>query len=125
METACYNGGTTGKETTMTKVAFKIEVNPCTKEMGVFAFFPMEEAWKGGEMFASYSHDRRYFLCAKSNFNHRRWANFHQYIDLYHELVSIGHNDLEVLNKDWKTMEAFAVEDDFGYHVNGVEARAS
>ena len=125
METACYNGGTNGKETPMTKVAFKIEVNPCTKEIGVFAFFPMEKDRHDGEIFTSYSHDGQHSLCAKSYYDRRRWAKFSQYIDLYNELVRIGYKDLEVLNKDWKTMKAFAVEDDFGYYVNGIEARAS
>ena len=109
----------------MTKVAFKIEKNPYTKNNEVFAFFPMEKDNNNGENYTSYSHNGQHSRCAKSYFDHRKWANFHQYVDLYQELVRIGYNDLEVLNKDWKIMKSFAVEDHFGYSVNEIEAQIS
>ena len=77
------------------------------------------------ENYTSYSHNGQHSLCAKSYFDHRKWANFHQYVDLYQELVRIGYKDLEVLNKDWKIMKSFAVEDHFGYYVNEIEAQIS
>jgi hypothetical protein len=109
----------------MTKVAFKIEVNPHTEERGVFAFFPMEKDRHNGEEYTSYSHNGQHTLCAKSYFDRRRWANFHEYVDLYQEMVRIGYKNLKVLNKDWDKMKSFAVEDDFGHRVNGIEAKFS
>ena len=105
----------------MTKVAFKIEVNPSTKERSVFAFFPTEKEGRDGEMFTSYSRAGQHSPCAKSYFDHCKWATYLEYAPLYDELVRIGYNDLKVLNKDF----AKCNNDDFGYHVNGVEARAS
>ena len=105
----------------MTKVAFKIEVNPSTKERGVFAFFPMEKDRHDGEMFTSYSRAGHHSTCSKSHFDHCEWAAYLEYVHLYDELVRIGYNDLKVLNKDFAKCD----NDDFGYHVNGVEAMAS
>ena len=108
-----------------TNVAFKIEVNPHTKEREVFAFFPDEKDEHEKGMFTSYSHVGQHSLCAKSYFNKRQWANFHEYLELYLELVRIGYKNLNVLNKDWEMMKSFAIQDDFGHRVNSVEARIS
>lgn len=83
-----------------TKVAFKVSVNPYTKEKEVFAFFPDERDRHCGDMFTSYAHVGQHSLCAKSYFDHRRWATFAEYKPLYDELVSIGYK-LKVLNKDF------------------------
>ena len=82
------------------KVAFKIEVNPYTKEREVFAFFPDERDKNDVDMFTSYAHVGQHSLCSKSYFDHRRWATFAEYKSLYDELVSIGYK-LKVLNKDF------------------------
>ena len=111
----------------MTKVAFKIEKNPHTKQDGVFAFFPMEKDCHGDGMYTSYSHVGQHSLCAKSYFDHRRWAYYSDYIDLYRELVSIGYDDLKVLNEDFNLYDkdGFYLGDQFGEHVNSVEAKVS
>ena len=84
-----------------TKVAFKIERNPHTKKSEVFAFFPNKDDEHEKGMFTSYSHTGQHSLCAKSYFDCRRWASYAEYIDLYKELVSIGYDNLEVLNHDF------------------------
>lgn len=110
-----------------TKVAFKIERNPHTKQFDVFAFFPNAEDEHGKEMFTSYSHVGQHGICAKSYFNSRRWATYSEYIDLYHELLNIGYKNLEVLNPDWKDYDedGFYIGDTFGMNVNSVEAKVS
>ena len=87
----------------MTKVAFKISVDPQTKKRTVFAFFPMEKDRHDGEYYTSYSHAGKHALCAKSFFNRRRWATYAEYIDLYKELVDkVGYRDLKVVNEDFE-----------------------
>lgn len=110
----------------MTRVQFKLERNPRTKGVSVFAFFPDERDRHDGENYTSYSHVGQHSLCAKSYADKCKWAGFSQYIGLYDELVyQVGYRDLKVMNPDWETMKAFAVRDDFGERVNAIEARAS
>ena len=93
----------------MTKVAFKIEVNPSTKGREVFAFFPDDHHY--GDFYTSYSHVGQHSLCEKPYFDRRKWANFHEYEALYRELVRIGYDDLEVLNKDWSKFNCSTAKD--------------
>lgn len=112
----------------MTKVAFKVSVNPYTKEKEVFAFFPMEKDRHNGDNFTSYSHVGQHSLCAKSYFDRRRWATYSEYIDLYKELVNlVGYHDLKVLNKDFNDYDEDGcyIADSFGLHVNSIEAQVS
>ena len=84
-----------------TRVAFKISVNPYTREREVFAFFPDERDRHSGDMYTSYAHVGQHGLCQKSYFDRRRWAKYDEYRPLYDELISIGYRDLKVVNADW------------------------
>ena len=111
----------------MTEVAFKVSVNPYTKEKEVFAFFPMEKDRHNGDMFTSYSHVGQHSLCAKSYFDKRRWATYSEYIDLYRELVGIGYADLKVLNRDFADYDEDGcyIADSFGLEINSKESQIS
>ena len=85
----------------MTEVAFKIEINPYTKEREVFAFFPKQLENESLKTYTSYSHCGQHSECALDYFNHRRWAKVDEYRPLYNELKSIGYENLVVLNKDF------------------------
>jgi hypothetical protein len=108
-----------------TKVAFKIEVNPYTKEREVFAFFP--ELSTGPTTRTAYSHVGQHSDCEQSYFARRKWATYPEYIDLYHELLDIGYGDLEVLNADFGDYDEDGcyIADAFGLEVNSIEAKIS
>lgn len=85
----------------MTEVAFKIEINPYTKEREVFAFFPKQLENESLKTYTSYSHCGQHSVCALDYYNRCKWANVYEYKSLYNELKSIGYENLVVLNKDF------------------------
>jgi hypothetical protein len=84
----------------MTKVKFLIHSDPL--EMGnddLFAFFPDDICDHDGNL-TSYAHVGQHSACCQAYADESREATKEEYKGLLEELVSIGYDDLLILNED-------------------------
>ena len=80
----------------MTNVKFYLEKNNIHSD--VFAYFPNLISDRKGNV-TSYSHVGQHSGCSKDYIKGKRLASPLQYDSLLKELVSLGYDDLNVINK--------------------------
>jgi hypothetical protein len=87
-----------------TKVVFLIEKPEGNLQCDVFAFFPNSTFSNSpvheGKMFDSYAHIGQHSACHIDYANECKEATKEQYLPLLNELLSIGYDNLEILNKN-------------------------
>jgi len=83
-----------------TKVKFLIENPEGDLPCNVFAFFP-DDRHNNSEptLFTSYAHFGQHSACCLEYANECREAKYNEYKDLLKELIEIGYNNLQIMNK--------------------------
>ncbi len=87
----------------MTKVKFYKELG------GVLAVFPNDKATFNGyrnDNIVCYSHVGQHSECHKDYLKGKKLATYEEYKDLLSELISIGYDDLAVMNKEGNNRSA-------------------
>lgn len=84
----------------MTNVLFLIEKPEGNLPCNVFAFFPDDQdSTADKNIFSCYAHIGQHSGCHIDYAKECKEANFNQYNDLLEELLQIGYNNLNILNK--------------------------
>ena len=88
----------------MTKVKFLYEKPEGNLPCNVFAFFPELYAYHHSQpdfkvMFTSYAHIGQHSACHIDYANKCKEAMYNEYADLLKELIGLGYNDLQIMNK--------------------------